>query len=60
MRLGAAIVGDLRKVLADEVRAGERAAMTAIRAETDQVKWRSRRASMRRADAAVAARKACA
>lgn len=33
MRLGAAIVGDLRKVLAEEVRAGERAAMTAIRAE---------------------------
>ena len=38
MRLGASIVGDLRKVLADEVRAGERAAMTAIRAETEQVK----------------------
>jgi hypothetical protein len=38
MRLGARIVGDLRQVLADEVRAGERAAMTAIRGETEQVK----------------------
>jgi len=43
MRLGASIVGDLRKVLADEVRAGERAAMTAIRAETEQVKAELRR-----------------
>jgi hypothetical protein len=43
VRLGARIVGDLRKVLADEVRAGERAAMTAIRAETDQVKAELRR-----------------
>jgi hypothetical protein len=34
----AAIVGDLRQVLASEVRAGERAAMSAVRAETDQVK----------------------
>ncbi len=38
MRLGASIVGDLRQVLAQEVRDGERAAMTAIRAETEQVK----------------------
>jgi hypothetical protein len=37
VRLRAA-VGDLRQVLAAEVRAGERAAMSAIRAETDQVK----------------------
>ena len=43
MRLGASIVGDLRKVLADEVKAGERAAMTAIRAETEQVKAELRR-----------------
>ncbi len=43
MRLGASIVGDLRKVLADEVRAGERAAMSAIRAETEQVKAELRR-----------------
>ena len=43
MRLGASIVGDLRKVLADEVRAGERAAMTAIRAETERVKAELRR-----------------
>jgi len=43
MRLGARIVGDLRKVLAEEVRAGERAAMTAIRAETEQVKAELRR-----------------
>jgi hypothetical protein len=34
----AAIVGDLRQVLAAEVRAGERAAISAVRAETDQVK----------------------
>jgi hypothetical protein len=34
----AAIVGDLRQVLAAEVRAGERAAMSAVRAETEQVK----------------------
>lgn len=33
-----AIIGDVRKVLAAEVRAGERAAMTVMRAETDQVK----------------------
>lgn len=37
MRLRA-IIGDVRKVLAAEVRAGERAAMTVMRAETDQVK----------------------
>ena len=43
MRLGASIVGDLRRVLADEVRAGERAAMSAIRAETEQVKDELRR-----------------
>jgi len=43
MRLGVSIVGDLRKVLADEVRAGERAAMSAIRAETEQVKAQLRR-----------------
>ena len=43
MRLGARIVGDLRRVLAAEVRAGERAAMTAIRAETEQVKQELRR-----------------
>jgi hypothetical protein len=38
VRLGAAIVGDLRKVLAAEVRAGGRAAMIAVRTETEQVK----------------------
>ncbi|GGG39497.1 hypothetical protein GCM10010964_28820 [Caldovatus sediminis] len=38
MRLAATILGDLRQVLAAEVRAGERAAMQAIRAETEQVK----------------------
>ncbi|MFC7541043.1 DUF6441 family protein [Siccirubricoccus deserti] len=43
MRLGASIVGDLRKVLAEEVRAGERAAMSTIRAETEQVKAELRR-----------------
>ena len=43
VRLAARIVGDLRQVLAAEVRAGERAAMTAIRAETDQVKAELRR-----------------
>jgi hypothetical protein len=43
MRLGASIVGDLRKVLTEEVRAGERAAMTAIRAEIEQVKADLRR-----------------
>ncbi len=43
MRLAARIVGDLRQVLAAEVRAGERAAMTAIRAETEQVKAELRR-----------------
>ncbi len=42
MRL-AAIVGDLRQVLAAEVRAGERAAMSAVRAETDAVKADLRR-----------------
>ena len=43
MRLAARIVGDLRQVLAAEVRAGERAAMTAIRGETEQVKAELRR-----------------
>ncbi|WP_372623405.1 DUF6441 family protein [Falsiroseomonas sp.] len=43
MKLGAAIVGDLRRVLAAEVRAGERAAMSAIRAETEQVKQELRK-----------------
>ena len=43
MRLGARIVGDLRQMLAAEVRAGERAAMTAIRGETEQVKSELRR-----------------
>jgi len=38
MRLGAQLVGDLRKMLAEELRAGERAAMTAIRTETAEVK----------------------
>ena len=38
MKLVAAITGDLRQLLAEEVRAGERAAMAAIRAETEQVK----------------------
>jgi hypothetical protein len=38
MKLVAAIAGDLRQMLAAEVRAGERAAMSAIRAETEQVK----------------------
>ncbi|WP_135470747.1 DUF6441 family protein [Crenalkalicoccus roseus] len=37
MRLSA-VVGDLRKVLAEEVRAGERAASRAVRAETDALK----------------------
>ena len=43
MRLLASIVGDLRQVLAAEVRAGERAAMTAVRAETAQVQQELRR-----------------
>ncbi|MFN3449570.1 MAG: DUF6441 family protein [Roseococcus sp.] len=38
MRLAATILGDLRRQLAAEVRAGERAAMAATRAETEQVK----------------------
>jgi hypothetical protein len=38
VRLTATILGDLRQVLAAEVRAGERAAMQAVRAETEQVK----------------------
>jgi hypothetical protein len=38
MRLGAQLVGDLRKMLAEELRAGERAAMAAIRTETAEVK----------------------
>jgi len=38
VKLGATIGGDLRRMLAAEVQAGERAAMTAIRAETEQVK----------------------
>jgi hypothetical protein len=38
-----AAVGDLRQVLAAEVRAGERAAMTAVRAETEQVKQELRK-----------------
>ncbi|HEV7266149.1 MAG TPA: DUF6441 family protein [Falsiroseomonas sp.] len=37
MRLGA-VVGDLRKALAEEVRAGERAASRAVRDETDALK----------------------
>ena len=37
MRLAARLLGDLRQMLAEEVRAGERAAMTAVRAETAQV-----------------------
>ena len=43
MRLLASIVGDLRQVLAAEVRAGERAAMTAVRAETREVQQELRR-----------------
>jgi hypothetical protein len=43
VRLAASIVGDLRQALAAEVRAGERAAMSAIRAETEQVKAELRR-----------------
>lgn len=43
MRLAATIIGDLRQVLAAEVRAGERAAMQVIRAETEQVKAELRR-----------------
>lgn len=43
MRLAATILGDLRQVLAAEMRAGERAAMQAIRAETEQVKVELRR-----------------
>ncbi len=43
MRLGAAIVGDLRQLLAAEVRAGERAAMGAVRAETAEVQAELRR-----------------
>lgn len=46
MRLGARIAGDLRQVLAAEVRAGERAAMAAIRAETEQVKQELRQQVM--------------
>jgi hypothetical protein len=42
VRLSAAI-GDLRKVLSAEVRAGERAAMSAVRTETEQVKQELRR-----------------
>jgi len=38
MKLGASIVGDLRQNLANEVRAGGRAAMSSIRAEKEQVK----------------------
>lgn len=38
MRLAATIVGDLRRILADEVRAGEQAVTRAVRAETDQLK----------------------
>ena len=38
MKLAATLTGDLRRLLAKEVRAGERAAMAAIRAETEQVK----------------------
>ncbi|MFN7174985.1 MAG: DUF6441 family protein [Thermaurantiacus tibetensis] len=43
MRLAARIVGDLRQALAAEVRAGEQAAMRAVRAETEQVKQDLRR-----------------
>jgi hypothetical protein len=42
VRLRAA-VGDLRQLLAAEVRAGERAAMSTLRAETDQVKGEMRK-----------------
>jgi hypothetical protein len=38
MRIGASITGDLRKALAAEVRAGERAASRAIREETETLK----------------------
>jgi len=43
VRLAARVVGDLRQALAAEVRAGERAAMAATRAETEQVKAELRR-----------------
>ncbi|MBX6747733.1 MAG: hypothetical protein IRY87_37345, partial [Acetobacteraceae bacterium] len=46
MRLAATILGDLRQALAAEVRAGERAAMTAIRAETEQVRQELRQQVM--------------
>jgi hypothetical protein len=38
MRLATTIVGDIRKMLAAEVEAGKRAAMTAIRSETEAAK----------------------
>ncbi|WP_027285909.1 DUF6441 family protein [Rubritepida flocculans] len=46
MRLTATLTGDLRRLLAEEVRAGERAAMAAIRAETEQVKQELRQQVM--------------
>ncbi len=38
MRLAATIVGDLRRILAEEVRAGEQAVTRAVRVEADQLK----------------------
>ncbi len=38
MRLGASLVGDLRKALAEEVRAGELAASCAVRDETETLR----------------------
>jgi hypothetical protein len=43
VRFGAAILGDLRQVLAAELRAGERAAMQAVREETRAVQEELRR-----------------
>lgn len=43
MKFSARIVGDLRQVLAEEVRAGERAAMRAVRAETESLKTELRK-----------------
>jgi hypothetical protein len=46
MRLGASVLHDLRRILAEEVAAGERAAMAAIRAETEQAKQELRQQVM--------------
>jgi hypothetical protein len=46
VRLAASLTGDLRRLLAEEVRAGERAAMAAIRAETEQARQELRQQVM--------------